>query len=318
MINNISEVLTGVKTAAIAGHVRPDGDAIGSCMGLYLYLKRNFPEIRTDIYLEKPRDEFSFLKDFNEIRTTAGTEEPYDLFITCDVSARERIGVAGDHFDRAKKTVCIDHHVSNPGFAMINHVRGGVSSSCEVLYGLLCPDKLDRYIAEALYMGIVHDTGVFHYSSTTPETMAIAGELMKFGFDFGRILDETYFQKTYIQHQVMGRVLAESIMLGNGKCIIGWLKKKDMDFYGVMPTDLDGIVAQLNLTAGIEVAVFLYELEPQLFKVSLRSHGIVDVSEIAMYFSGGGHVRAAGFEMNGSVYDIINNITEQIEKQMPL
>ena len=318
MINNISDVLKGVKTAAIGGHVRPDGDCIGSCVGLYLYLKRNFPEIRTDIYLEEPGPEFSFLKDFSEIRTTAGEAEPYDLFITCDVSSRDRIGVAGEHFDRAVKTVCIDHHISNPGFAAVNHVRGGLSSACEVLYSLMSPEGLDRYIAEALYMGIVHDTGVFHYSSTTPETMAITGELMKYGFDFGRILDETYFQKTYLQQQVMGRVMAESIMIGDGKCIIGWLKKTDMDFYGVKPTDLDGIVAQLNLTAGIEVAVFLYELEPQKFKVSLRSHNIVDVSEIAMYFSGGGHVRAAGFEMNGSVYDIINNITEQIEKQMPL
>ena len=318
MINNISEVLTGVKTAAIGGHVRPDGDCIGSCVGLYLYLRRNYPEIRTDIYLEKPRPEFGFLKDFEEIRTTDDEEKSYDLFITCDVSSRDRLAVAGRYFDSAEKTLCIDHHVSNPGFAMINHVCGGISSACEVLYDLLDSDKLDRYIAEALYMGIVHDTGVFHYSSTTPQTMTIAGSLMHFGFDFGKILDETYFQKTYLQHQVMGRVLAESILLGDGKCIVGWLKKKDMDFYGVTPTDLDGIVAQLNLTAGIEVAVFLYELEPQLFKVSLRSHGIVDVSEIAMYFSGGGHVRAAGFEMNGSVYDIINNITEQIEKQMPL
>ena len=318
MINNISDVLAGVKTAAIGGHVRPDGDCIGSCVGLYLYLKRNFPEIRTDIYLEEPRPEFGFLKDFGEIRTTDVEAEPYDLFITCDVSSRDRLAVAGRHFDNAKKTLCIDHHVSNTGFAAVNHIRGGISSTCEVLYSLLDPDKLDKYIAESLYMGIVHDTGVFHYSSTTPETMAIAGRLMQFGFDFGRILDETYFQKTYLQQQVMGRILAESIMLGGGKCIVGWLKKKDMDFYEVKPTDLDGIVAQLNQTAGIEIAVFLYELDTQMFKVSLRSHGIVDVSEIAVYFSGGGHVRAAGFEMQGSVYDIINNITEQIEKQMPL
>ena len=318
MIDNISEVLDGVKTVGIGGHVRPDGDCIGSCLALYLYLRRNYPEIETDIYLEEPRQVFYFLGGFDDIRTEPGEDKQYDLFITCDVSARARIGVAGDHFDRAAKTVCIDHHVSNPGFADVNHIRGGISSASEVLYGVLDKDKIDCGIAEALYTGIAHDTGVFHYSSTTPETMRIAADLMAFGFDFGRILDDTFFKKTYLENQVIGRVLAESIMLGDGKCIVGSLRKKDMDFYQVKPVDLDGVIAQLNLTSGIEVAIFLYEFELLHYKVSLRSSGNVDVSKIAMFFGGGGHERAAGFEMNGTFYDIVNNITEQIEKQCPL
>lgn len=100
--------------------------------------------------------------------------------------------------------------------------------------------------------------------------MRIAGELMKTGFNFSKIIDESFYQKTYVQNQVMGRVLAESIILLDGKCIIGYLKKKDMDFYGVEGKDLDGIVSQLRLTEGVEVAMFLYELETQSFKVSLR------------------------------------------------
>ena len=98
----------------------------------------------------------------------------------------------------------------------------------------------------------------------------------------------------------MGRVLAESILLLDGKCIIGYLKKRDMEFYGVDGKDLDGIVSQLRLTAGVEVAMFIYE---------------VDVSKIAVYFGGGGHMRAAGCDLQGSVYDVINNVTEQICKQ---
>ena len=114
----------------------------------------------------------------------------------------------------------------------------------------------------------------------------------------------------------MGRVLAESIMLLGGKCIVGYMKRRDMEFYGVEPTDLDGIVSQLRLTRGVEVAMFIYEHESQMFKVSLRSNGIVDVSQIASYFGGGGHVRAAGCDLAGSMYDVINNISEQIEKQL--
>jgi len=163
---------------------------------------------------------------------------------------------------------------------------------------------------------MAHDTGVFQYSSTTPETMRIAGELMKTGFPFSRIIDESFYQKTYLQNQVMGRVLAESILLQDGKCIVGYLKKKDMDFYGVEGKDLEGIVSQLRLTAGVEVAIFVYEMSPQVFKVSLRSNGKVDVSQVAQFFGGGGHMRAAGCDISGTVYDVINNITAQTEKQL--
>lgn len=315
-MNNIAEVLDGVKTMAIAGHIRPDGDCVGSCMALYAYIKKWYPEIQADIYLETPRPVFGYLAYMDEVKSEASGEKEYDLFVTCDVSARDRLAVAGDYFEKAKKTVCIDHHVSNPGFAQINHILPDASSSCEVLYGLLDPEKVDREIAQAVYTGIIHDTGVFQYSCTSPETMRIAGELMKTGFDFTELIEKSFYQKTYIQNQVMGRVLAESILLLNGKCIVGYMKKKDMDFYGVDGADLDGIVSQLRLTEGVEVAIFIYEKSTQEFKVSLRSNGDVDVSKIAVFFGGGGHVKAAGCEMAGSMYDVVNNITAELVKQM--
>lgn len=315
-MNNIAEVLDGVKTMAIAGHIRPDGDCVGSCMALYAYIKKWYPEIQADIYLETPKPVFGYLAYMDEVKSEASGEKEYDLFVTCDVSARDRLAVAGDYFEKAKKTVCIDHHVSNPGFARINHILPDASSSCEVLYGLLDPEKVDREIAQAVYTGIIHDTGVFQYSCTSPETMRIAGELMKTGFDFTRIIEKSFYQKTYIQNQVMGRVLAESILLLDGKCIVGYMKKKDMDFYGVDGADLDGVVSQLRLTQDVEVAIFIYEKNTQEFKVSLRSNGDVDVSKIAVFFGGGGHVKAAGCEMAGSMYDVVNNITAELVKQM--
>ena len=315
-MNNLEEVLEGVRTVGIGGHVRPDGDCVGSCIAVYLYLKKWFPQIRTDLYLESRRDVFSYLAGFDEIRTEAEEGKVYDLFITCDVSAMDRLAVAQELFENARRTVCIDHHVSNMGFADVNHIRGDIGSVCEVLYPLMDKDKIDRDIATALYTGIAHDTGVFQYTCTTPETMRIAGELMKTGFDFSTIIDESFYQKTYLQNQVMGRVLAESIMLLDGKCVVGYLKRRDMNFYGVTGQDLEGIVSQLRLTAGIEVAVFLYELEQQRFKVSLRSTGDVDVSRVAVFFGGGGHIRASGCDMTGTLYDVINNLTSQISLQL--
>lgn len=317
-MKNISEVLAGVKTMGIAGHIRPDGDCVGSCMALYLYVKTYYPEIDVRVYLDNPRPVFSHIDRIDEIRTEPEGEMKFDLFVTCDVSAKDRLAVAKDYFENAGNTVCIDHHVSNTGFAEINYVKGDISSCCEVLYGILDKDKIDRSIAAAIYTGMIHDTGVFQYSSTTPETMRIAGELMKTGFEFSKIIDHSFYEKTYIQNQVMGRVLAESIMLQNGKCIIGYLRKRDLEFYGVDGKDLDGIVSQLRLTKGVEVAMFLYETETQTFKVSLRSNGKVDVSKIAVYFGGGGHVRAAGCDLHGSMYDVINNISAEIDRQLSL
>lgn len=315
-MKNIAEVLDCVKTMAIAGHIRPDGDCVGSCMALYAYIRKWFPEIQADIYLETPKPVFGYLAYMEEVKSEASGEKEYDLFVTCDVSSRDRLAVAGEYFEKAKKTVCIDHHVSNLGFANINHILPDASSSCEVLYGLLDPEKVDREVAQAVYTGIIHDTGVFQYSCTSPETMRIAGELMKTGFDFTELIEKSFYQKTYIQNQVMGRVLAESILLLDGKCIVGYMKKKDMDFYGVDGADLDGIVSQLRLTEGVEAAIFIYEKNTQEFKVSLRSNGEVDVSKIAVFFGGGGHVKAAGCEMSGSMYDVVNNITAELVKQM--
>ena len=314
-MKNIAEVLEGVKTVGIGGHIRPDGDCVGSCMALYLYIRTYFPDIDVTVYLDHPKPIFGHIECIDEIKTEAD-DSVFDLFITCDVSARDRLALAGALFEKAKKTVCIDHHVSKPGFADINHVQGDISSCCEVLYGILDSEKVTLPIATALYTGMVHDTGVFQYSSTSPETMRIAGELMKTGIPFSRIIDESFYQKTYLQNQVMGRVLAESILLQNGTCIIGYMRRRDMDFYGVEGSDLDGIVSQLRLTKGVEVAIFIYETETQTFKVSLRSNGKVDVSKVAVFFGGGGHTRAAGCDLHGSMYDVINNITAEIERQL--
>lgn len=315
-MKNIAEVLDNVETVGIGGHVRPDGDCVGSCMALYLYLRENYPRIRADVYLDSMQPVFSYMDRIDDVKYDAVEDIAYDLFITCDVSTRPRLAVAGRYFDTASRTVCIDHHVSNLGFAQVNHVRGEVSSACEVLYSLLDPEKISRSVATALYTGMAHDTGVFQYPSTTPETMRIAGELMKTGFNFSRIIESSFYEKTYVQNQVMGRVLTESILLLDGKCIVGYLKKKDLDFYGVEGKDLDGVISQLRLTTGVEVAIFLYELKPQYFKVSLRSNGKVDVNRVAVYLGGGGHTKAAGCELNGSVHDVINNITEQIVLQL--
>ena len=139
---------------------------------------------------------------------------------------------------------------------------------------------------------------------------------MEKGIPFGKIIDESFYMKTYRQLQIMGRCLLESIRVMDGRCIVSVVTKQMMDFYEAKSSDLDGIIDELRTTQGVEVAVLLSEKEPLEFKVSMRSNQIVDVSKIAVFFGGGGHVRAAGCTIKGSSYDVINNLTEHIEKQL--
>ncbi|MGN0156476.1 MAG: bifunctional oligoribonuclease/PAP phosphatase NrnA [Lachnospiraceae bacterium] len=317
-MKSIMEELKNAGSVAISGHIRPDGDCIGSCMGLYLYLKKVLPKAEIDVYLEKPSDIFQCIKDVEQIKDASVLGEDikaYDVFVALDCS-KDRLGAAQPLFEAAKKTINIDHHISNLGCGKVNHIVPDASSASELIYDLIDKEELDEEIAKALYIGIIHDTGVFQYSNTSPSTLMAAAELIRFGFDFPKLIEETFYEKSYIQNQVLGRALLESILFMNKTCIVSTIDKKVMDFYGVTSSDFDGIVNQLRYTKGVECAIFLYENEFQSYKVSMRSGGKIDVAKVAQYFGGGGHVRAAGCTINGTQHDVINNLSLQIEKQM--
>ncbi|HJD02539.1 MAG TPA: bifunctional oligoribonuclease/PAP phosphatase NrnA [Candidatus Mediterraneibacter excrementavium] len=311
----LEDLLRGKHRVALGGHVRPDGDCIGSCMGLYLYLKDQYPAVETDVYLETVPEAYRMIRGTDEVRNEADQDDAYDLFICLDCGDAERLGFSKVLFEQAEETACIDHHISNGAFADHNYIVPDASSTSELIFTLLDEEKISRSAAEALYMGIAHDTGVFQYSCTSPETMEIAAKLMRKGIDHSRIIDKTYYEKTYIQNQILGRALLESMMIMDKRCIVSVIRQRSLEFFQAKPADLEGIVSQLRQTKGVEVAIFLHEVSPQKFKVSLRSRDRVDVSEIARYFGGGGHVRAAGVTMEGTSYDVINNITARIALQ---
>ena len=304
------------QTVAILGHVRPDGDCIGSALGLLNYLQEQYPQKTIQVYLEKPAKKFSYLLHFDSISQELDPELVYDLCICLDSGDVERLGPYAVYLEHAKESICLDHHITNGGFAKVNVVEAQVSSTCEVLYGFLDDDKISRATAECFYTGIIHDTNVFKNSNTSAKTMEVAGRMMTKGINFGKIIDDSFFHKTYVQNQILGRALLESITILQGACIFSAVRLKDMEFYGVDCSDLDGIVDQLRVTEGVECAIFLHETENHVYKVSMRSNNYVDVSAIAAYFGGGGHIRAAGCNMAGSLYDVVNNLSSHIEDQM--
>lgn len=314
---NIYEEVKNAATIGISGHVRPDGDCIGSVMGLYLYLKKACPAADIQVLLEKPADIFDCIKGIDEIHTDFSTQtDIFDVFIVVD-SDKGRTGEAEKYFDSARKTINIDHHISNSGSAEVNYIDASASSASELVYKVM-EDKslIDVEIAKAIYIGMVHDTGVFQYSNTSPETLRIAAELIAYGFDFSKLIDETFYEKTYVQNQILGRALLESILFMDGRCVVSMIDKKTMNFYQAEPNDLEGIVSQLRNTKGVECAIFMYQLETLKYKVSLRSNGKVDVAKVAGFFGGGGHVRAAGVTMQGTFHDIANNLAAQIAQQL--
>lgn len=312
----LSEILAKKQTVALGGHIRPDGDCVGSVMGLYLYLQEQYPELQVDVYLENLADRFLFIQDTDKIHSEIDDSKVYDLFICMDCGDKERLGFSTPLFESAKMTACIDHHVSNEAFADYNEIIPDASSTSELIYRLIDKDKISLHCAEALYMGIAHDTGVFQYSCTAPETMEAAAELLRKGVNGSDIIDKTFYEKTYVQNQILGKALLESMMVLDKKCIFSYVSKRDMEFFNAVPSDLEGIVSQLRYTTGIEVAIFMYETGYQEYKVSLRSKDAVDVSKIAKYFGGGGHVKAAGCTMKGTVHDVVNNLMKEIDIQL--
>lgn len=318
-MDHMKVAVLGASKIAIAGHIRPDGDCIGSCTALYQYLIQNKEEFQidqVDVYLEPFGNEFHMLAGLEEIKHSFEKDEDYDLFISLDCGSLDRLGKALKYYTSAKKTINIDHHISNQSFGMINYVVVDASSTCEVLFGLMEEEKITKEIATSLYVGIIHDTGVFKHSNTSRKTMNIAGVLLEKGINHSYLIDETFYSRTGTQNQILGRCLMESRMLFDGKIIVSSINRNILELYQGVPTDLDGIIDQLRIVKGVEVAIFIYQLESQEYKVSLRSNGPVNVSQIAVHFGGGGHIKAAGCTMIGTVEDITDQISKQIIAQL--
>lgn len=307
--------LKTAKTIAISGHVRPDGDCVGSVMGLYLYLKKVIPEAEVKVFLEQPPEIFRCIKDFDVMDSTFSSQTKYDVYFALDCND-ERLGPALPMYLNAATKVNIDHHVSNQGCGDINIVEPDRSSTSELVYDMMDTSAVDTDIAQAIYIGIIHDTGVLKYSCTTPRTLQVAAELIAYGFDFSKLIEETFYEKTYAQTKIMGKAVLDSELLMEGKCLAGMVSRELMQEFLVGTKDFDGIVNQLIAVKGVECALFAYETGDMEYKFSMRSKGNVDVASVAVIFGGGGHVRAAGCTMQGSYGECLEQLLAEIAKQL--
>ncbi len=310
----LQRLIESAATIAIVGHINPDGDCIGSTLGFYNYLIDNYKDKIVDVYTETFSSSFKMLNGAKKIKHEQ-SDRRYDLAVSIDVSDIDRLGKFSDIYNSAISTVCIDHHFSNKGFGDLCYIDPDASSACEVLTDLIDIDKISKNTAECIYLGIVHDTGVFKYSCTGRHTMEIAGMLLEKGVNSEKIIDETFYKKSYRQNLLMARVLLESKLYLNGRMISGYISKEMFKEFKCTSLDTEGIVEQLRLTDGVEVAVFVYQNAKKNFKFSLRAKNYADVSHIAQHFGGGGHIKAAGFTSDNyekTMQELIPMIEEQL------
>ncbi len=314
--NYLDRILEGKTSVAIAGHVRPDGDCVGSTLAVYNYIKSYYPQIYVKLFLEPIPNIFKFLQYSAEIDSNYADTTTFDLFVALDCGDLGRLGNAAAFFYVAKHTLCIDHHISNQSFAEDNYIYPDASSTCELVYEVIDPARVTKEIAECLYTGIVHDTGVFQYSCTSAKTMNVAGILMEKGIDYPKIVDETFYTKTFAQNKILGQALLNSRLYLDGACIVSVITQEEMKRFEVLPKHLDGIVNQLRITKDVRVALFLYENEDGTFKGSLRVNGEFNVAEVAICFGGGGHVKAAGFTIDGPAEEAVARVLKEIEARL--
>lgn len=310
-MKRLEELLDGTGSVLITGHVRPDGDCVGACLAARAYILRVRPETAVTVCLEPFPSSFGFLPG-SETAVPA-VSGPFDLALALDASSYDRMteGVR-EAFDGARRTFCIDHHITNTHFAQESLVAADASSTCEVLFGLMDERLVTKEIADCLYLGIVHDTGVFKHSNTSEATMRAAGRLISLGAVPSRIIDDTFYRKTFTQNRLLGRALLQAETAFDGTLVLSHISWEDLRTEGAGSQDVEGIIDQLRVTAGCRTAAFLYELSPGSWKVSLRSNDETDVAAAASVFGGGGHKKAAGCSLEGSLAEVREKLTEAL------
>ncbi|MGL4910443.1 MAG: DHH family phosphoesterase [Cetobacterium sp.] len=298
----------------IVGHVNPDGDTIGAGLSLLIGLEKKYQNKKIDFVLQDnvPKN-IAFLKDIEKIKKVEDIVNPdYDLAIFVDSATTDRVGTAVDLIGDIFK-INIDHHISNPKYGDINIVKD-ISSTSEMMFTIL--KELDIEITlemgEAIYLGLVNDTGNFAHSNVTDKTFLIASELMALGVSNNKIVNDFFKTKSLSRMKVLGKALSEMVFVDNKKLMYFNLSLDDLKKLNATKDDTEGVVEELVNYTGSEVSLFLREEENGTIKGSMRSKNNIDVNKIANIFGGGGHIKAAGFSSKLPAIEIIKIVVENL------
>jgi phosphoesterase RecJ-like protein len=310
-------VLERAKLYVLVTHVNPDGDAIGSQVGLGRYLGSLGFEVRIVNQDETPHDlrflEFDgpFAEGYDPARHD-GLLDAADAIVLLDNSAPDRLGrMEAPARARAPKTLCIDHHPTRGTPWAENVIDTSASATAILVYELVQArgGTPDRAAADALYAGLATDTGFFRFNSTSPRAFRVAAELLEAGADPTRCFREVYERNTLAYTRLLGRALASASLDEAGAVASAGITLGMVEACGAAGVDTSEFTTPLLAIDGVRIAILFRELPGGKVKVSLRSKGELDVSQMAAEFGGGGHRNASGIVMPGRFKEIVDKVT---------
>ena len=317
IIDRILEILRQNETFCIVGHVRPDGDCIGSQLGLALALQAEGKKVTVWNHDTIPQ-KYKFLNTsglFGKPRKG----EKFDCVIATDCASFERLGEAGVCVADRKVFINIDHHESNTRYADVNWVSPREPSTGELIFKLLKVARwpITRPIADQLFTAVSTDTGSFQYPNTRPGTFHVGAELVTRGANLAKICDEVYQSYPLSRARLLRHVYSTFRLTANDRIAWFWLKKKDFTRTGAESDDTEGLIDHIRAIEPVVVACVFEELEPELTRLSLRSKSTgVNVSEICRQFGGGGHPAAAGARIPGTPLAVQRKVIAAVKRAL--
>jgi len=306
------DLMKKCKNAAVFMHTSPDGDAVGSCLAVFAFLKKigKIVHCFSEDTLRPVGDKLSFLpftSEFNKENLKA-----YDLAIAVDCGDFSRLGTnCGKLFKDAKKTLLIDHHLGNVGFADVNIIQTNAASTTQIIYDILeqFNEKLiDSQIADLLYAGLLMDSGSFIFPSTSARTFEVAANLLKKGADSAGLAQILMRDTEYKVFRLKSNILYNAKFFEGGTIGLININLKDLADTNTENEHTEGFINEIINIESVKVAVSVIEIKKMAYKVSFRSKNNISAEACARCFGGGGHKYAAGCKIFGYLEDVIDKI----------
>lgn len=317
VVEQILEALGKARTVCVVGHLRPDGDCIGSQLGLALALEQAHKEVTVwneDLVPDKLR----FLDPEKRFRKPSPGHE-FDVVVATDCAAYDRLGRCAEHISERGCFINIDHHASNTKYADLNWVSPREPSTGELIFDLCqwAGWKITGPIANCLFTAVSTDTGSFQYPSTTPDTLETAAHLVERGAELGRICQEVYQSFPLTRVKLLRHVYSKFRLTHGNRTAYFWLRQRDYARAGASTEESEGLIDHIRAIEGVDVALVFEEAGEQLTRVSLRSKDPqIDVAAIAQQFGGGGHKAAAGARILGNPLGVQRRLLAAVKKAL--
>ena len=319
IVASIAEAIRANDRFLVATHVRPDGDAIGSLLGMTFILRAMGR--RADAFSKDPvPPEYRFLPGAGEILRECPDPSLYDAAVMVDCGEPSRVGTAlSGAISRIPFLINIDHHSTSRPFGDIFWLDVSASSTCEMLYELCTgiPVPLDSDIATQIYTGILTDTGSFHFSNTTRRVLQVAERLAAAGAEPHYIAGEVYDSSSPQRLRLLARVLSTAAFHSENRIATAEVTQAMFSETGSSPSDTEGFINHLRSVKTVEIAALFREESDTTVHVSLRSRGMVDVSDFARKHGGGGHRNAAACRVTGPMDEVRARITFEVKDCLP-